>query len=377
MPPALDVYADGLREWLKSEFPAPASHANESTEQAVANGAEVMACLNGAGWNRYGWPSACGGLGGDARYRAVLYDLVAAADVALPEHVVAVETLAPALVRFAPHLAARWLPDYLAGRELWSQGFSEPEAGSDLAALRCSAIMAENGSDLILNGQKTWTSLGHLSQRVAVLCRTGTREERHRGLTLLMVDVDSSGVDVRPIRMANGRNEFSEMFFDDVRVPRERVVGEVGDGWRVAMYLLQFERGMYAWQRQAWLLARLRRLRSSPATARYSGLLGDVYQNVLALRSRSARSVRALARGADLGSAASVDKILLAHAEQTVLDAARAIQAPALEMGSEPEADGWRADWFYTRAASIYGGAGEIQRGILADRVLDLPRETR
>jgi alkylation response protein AidB-like acyl-CoA dehydrogenase len=155
----------------------------------------------------------------------------------------------------------------------------------------------------------------------------------------------------------------------------------VDQGWQVAMYLLQFERGMYAWQRQAWLLARVRALRADFALTMAGpesvGLLGDAYLSVLALRARTAETVRALAREEDVGPGASVDKVLLAHAEQTVLDAARALLAPTFEVDRGELAEQWRADWFYTRAASVYGGAGEIQRSILADRVLELPREPR
>lgn len=378
---SLDEYAAGLRQWLRAEFGDRAITGHRTTEQTVESDAGTMAKLHAAGWSRYGWPHDVGGLGGDARYRAVLYDLVGAAGVPIPHHVISLETLGPALVQFARHLAARWLPDALTGRELWSQGFSEPEAGSDLAALRCTAVRRDtpDGPGLVINGQKTWTTLGHVSQRIAVLCRTGALRDRHRGLSLVMVDLDTPGVECRPIRMANGRNEFSEVFFADAWVPMDRLVGELNQGWAVAMYLLQFERGMYAWQRQAWLLSRIRALRHRLAGAprEHAELLGDAHLSVLALRARTAETVRALAREDDVGPEASVDKVLLAHAEQTVLDCARVLLGPSLDLDGDDDAEGWRADWFYTRAASVYGGAGEIQRSILADRVLNLPREPR
>lgn len=346
----------------------------------MAHGRGLLADLHAEAWNRYGWPVETGGVGGDVRHRAVLYDELSRAGIPAPEQNVILETIGPPVVRFAPELAARFLPAYLRGEESWGQGFSEPEAGSDLASLRCRAVREPGGTHFVVNGQKTWMTLGHVAARIALLCRTGTPESRHRGLSMLLVDADAPGVTVRPIRMANGLNEVGEVFFDDVRVPADRLIGDVGEGWAVAMYLLQFERGMYAWMRQAVLFGLLSELCAQvPAAPRGDAAVrrtvGDAHLAIAALRARAHGTVERLARGETVGPDASADKVLLAHAEQTLLDAAHAMLGPRFALDGGAAAEHWRSTWFYTRAASIYGGSGEVQRGILADRVLALPRE--
>jgi len=351
-----------------------------SLEDSVEHGAALLARLYEGGWNRFGWPKEVGGLGGDVRHRAALYEQLALANVDPPEQNIILEVVGPALVHFAPALAARYLPRALRGDDVWCQGFSEPESGSDLAGLHCRAKRAEGG-DLVVDGQKTWTSFGHVADHILLLCRTGARESRSRGLTMLFADLSSPGVEARPITFANGRNEFAEVFFDGVRVPPDHVVGPVDSGWTVASHLLQFERGMYAWIRQALLSNRLRRLGSY---ARSAGLVDEVAQELLgtarlavaAVRARSTRTVDLLAQGSMVGAAASIDKLLLAAAEHAVFDAGRHVLSPAFELDeTEPGVAQWRAEWLYSRAASVYGGAAEIQRSIIADRILALPRE--
>lgn len=347
-----------------------------STELRSEHGAGLLRALHDEDWNRHGWPEDVGGVGGDVRYRAILYDELSRAGFPSPEQNVILETVGPPVVRFAPELAAKYLPGCLRGEEVWCQGFSEPEAGSDLASLRCRATA--EGDDFVVNGQKTWTTLGHLADRMALLCRTGAADSRHRGLSMLLVDMRSPGVTVRPIALANGLNEVSEVFFTDVRVPRQRLIGEVDGGWAVAMHLLQFERGMYAWMRQAVLLGLLCqlvghvRVREDSAARR---ALGNAHLAITVLRAKSGATVERLARDEDVGPGASADKILLAQAEQTLLDAARELLGGELELGEGAFPDHWRAAWFYTRASSIYGGSAEIQRSIIADRVLGLPKE--
>jgi alkylation response protein AidB-like acyl-CoA dehydrogenase len=377
------AYRQALREWISDHATAldrwRGVHQPTSVGQ-LREHAELMSLLFDAGWSRYGWPTAVGGLGGGELHRGTMYDELWAAGLPVPEPTFAVETMVPPVVHFAPALAAEFVPLYLSGREWWSQGFSEPEAGSDLAALRCRAVRDGPGpdADFVINGQKTWTSQVVGSARMALLCRTGTPESRHRGLSMLFVDLDSPGVTVRPIALASGREELGEVFFDDVRVPCSRLLGEVDGGWAVAMYLLQFERGMYAWLRQGFLLQRLEHLAATaaargPAEARR---LGHAVTTVMALRARSAHTLRQLASGETIGPGSSGDKILLATAEQLVHDLARELTWPAFELSDDAGSSQWRDDWWYSRAASIYGGSAEVQRGIVADHVLRLPKET-
>jgi alkylation response protein AidB-like acyl-CoA dehydrogenase len=362
----------GLGRWRRAHHP--------TVEDKLTEHAALMRLLNEAGWNRYGWPESVGGLGGDERHRAVYFDELTARDLPVPEQHLMLETLGPAAVRFAPALATRFLPAYLRGDEWWGQGFSEPESGSDLASLRCRA--ERTGEHYVISGQKIWTSHGATAHRLFCLVRTGTAESRHRGLSMLAVDTDTPGVTVRPIALASGRRELAEIFFDGALVPASRLVGAEGQGWTVAMYLLQWERGMYAWLASTVLLQRLRALRDQIARPgrRPDGAvrrIGQIYLDVIALRCRSAQTVGRLAGGDTVGPEASADKVLLATAEQNLYDAARDLLSPQVEVGDGGDLEEWRADWWYSRAATIMGGSAEVQRGILADRVLGLPKEGR
>ena len=201
-------------------------------------------------------------------------------------------------------LAAKHLPAYLSGAEWWGQSFSEPESGSDLATLRTRAV-DDGGGGFIVNGQKIWTSQGPTATRLLVLVRTGASESRHRGLSMIMVDADAPGVSIRPIALASGRRELAEVFFDDVRVPRERLVGELNGGWAVAMHLMQYERGMYGYAVLTKVLAELGRLREHMvirgATQAQRERFARVYVDVIAALARTATTVRKLADGVPVG----------------------------------------------------------------------------
>ncbi|MCA2247607.1 MULTISPECIES: acyl-CoA dehydrogenase family protein [Mycobacterium] len=357
-----------LQRWRGTHYP--------TTEDHMAEHAALMAQLFASGWSRYGWPQAAGGFGGDERHRAVLYDELSAAGVDVPEQQMLLEVLGPAVLHFAPDLAAEYLRAYLAGEEWWSQSFSEPDAGSDLAGLRCRA--RRDGDTYVVSGQKIWTSHGVTARRLIALLRTGTLESRHRGLTMIMIDTDTPGISIRPITLASGQNELSEVFFDDVVVPASRLVGAEGQGWQVAMFLLQFERAMYAWLSATVAARKLRDLRDTLAELPDGGVrrLGQCYADIVTLKARSAQTVRRLAAGEAVGPEASVDKILLATAETALHDLARDLMPCEFLFGDEPAAAHWRDDWWYSRASTIMGGSAEVQRGIIADRVLGLPKET-
>ena len=260
----------------------------------------------------------------------------------------------------------------LRGDEIWCQGFSEPDAGSDLASLRTKAV--RDGDDWVISGHKIWTSQVSVAQRCIALVRTGTPESLHRGLSMFLVDHDSAGFTSRPIRASTGRDEFGEVHFDEVRVAGDRLLAQEGEGWAIAMYLLQWERGMYPWQRQAALLGVLDRLVAGHAVDIDPGELADAYLAILPMRVSSRNTIRRLAAGESPGPEVSVDKVLLSRAEVTVHDLADAVLAGELELGDGTDAQAWRGEYLFSRAAPIYGGSVEIQRTILADRVLGLPR---
>src|ERR1700744_4053675 len=260
-------YRQDFRRYLRDLEPAGEwrAAAFTSAEDGLAHDAQVMARLHADGWNRYGWPETAGGLGGNEIHRAVYYEELGYAMLPIPAQHWTLETLGPALLKFAPRLAAAYLPGYLSGAEWWGQSFSEPESGSDLATLRTRAVADDDGG-FVINGQKIWTSQGPTATRLLALVRTGTPESRHRGLTMLMVDADAPGVTIRPIALASGRRELAEVFFDDVRIGRERVVGDAGGGWAVAMHLRQYERGMYGYAVLNKVLIEMGRLREDMVT---------------------------------------------------------------------------------------------------------------
>jgi alkylation response protein AidB-like acyl-CoA dehydrogenase len=351
-------------------------------EAQLANSRRLMNWLFDGGWVRWGWPEEVGGLGGSSIIRCEILERLALRGYEIPHHVQVLEVVGPAVVNHAPQLAATVLPGALRGDELWCQGFSEPEAGSDLAALRTKATPRDDGS-FIINGQKIWTSYGTHADRMVMLARTGPLTERHRGLVMLLVDLDTQGVERRPIALASGREELAEIFFTDVVVDADRLIGEVGGGWSVAMDLLQYERGTYAWMRMAMANNRLQKMLcqadvNSWAAERYaqSGLaVGQAYLHLAALRARTSGTLRRLAAHEIVGEQTSIDKVLLATAEQDVLDATETLINTEMLIGDEPIDERWREEWWYSRAASIYGGAREIQHSIIADRLLKLPKE--
>jgi len=367
---------DWAHEWRTTAF--------DTAEDELAYHATVMSRVYQAGWNRYGWPEAAGGFGGTEIHRAVYFEELAAAMLPVPEQHWTLEVLGPALIKYAPKLAAEYLPNYFSGAEWWGQCFSEPESGSDLAGLRCRA--ADDGTGgFVLNGQKIWTSQGPTATRFMVLARTGTPESRHRGLSTLMVDSDAPGVTVRPITLASGRRELAEVFFDDVRVPHERLIGDVGAGWGVVMHLMQYERGMYGYAVLTMALTELSRLRAAMdlhgASAVNRERFAQLYVAVVAAQARAATTVRALADGRMVGPESSIDKLLFAKAEKDIHDLTFDIRREWMIAGVGAEGGkelyAVRAKWWYTRAATIMGGTAEVQRGIIADHLLGLPKEKR
>jgi alkylation response protein AidB-like acyl-CoA dehydrogenase len=365
-----------LGEWLRTHgddhSAARAENEPVAIEDAMRADRAFQRALWDAGFTRHGWPESVGGSGGSAELRASIYEHLSLAGYRVPLPLSTLEVLGPVMVQVAPELCTRYLGACIRGDEVWCQGFSEPEAGSDLAALRCRAV--RDGDGWRVTGQKLWSSFGSLSDKSAALVRTGP--EGHRGISMFLIDLDSPGIEVRPTRASSDRNEFAETFFDDVFVPGDRVVGEVDSGWGIAMTLLQWERGMYAWQRQALLHARLAEAARAVAQPNPEEVraIADAWVRVTALRSAAARTVRRLATGENPGPEISVDKVLLATTEQAVEDLFRLLDPAGFVLG-ETERDALhRADWFYARMATIYGGAIEIQRSIIAERVLHLPR---
>jgi alkylation response protein AidB-like acyl-CoA dehydrogenase len=369
----LDEFRRSLDEWLSSSAPilAPSYEGAGTLAERMDQIAKVRRMSYDAGWARWGWPETVGGFGGSTLLRAYLSEAITERDLVDPGLYSMPEVLAPSVINFAPDgLAAALVPPLLRGDEVWCQGFSEPGTGSNLAALSCRSVREDDGWRV--SGQKLWTSLSQFAQRCVLLTRSGTAESAHRGLTALLVDMDTPGITVRPIETMDGEKEFAEVFFDDVLVPVGRTLGREGDGWAFAMDLLPYERSTALWQRAAWLYRRLGDLVQAAPPGIDDVELGEVIVLVSAFRARSRATQHRLASGQVLGPETSIDKVLLASAEQAVFDLASECLAAPIAIGDDPLGERWRAEFLYSRAASIYGGTAEIQRNIIARRLLDL-----
>jgi len=373
------VFRARLNTWLDEhhEDVAPPFEPPGTLDEQVAQMQRMKSVLYDAGWMRYGWPERVGGMGGSPMLRTELGAALAARDLTDPGLFSLIEVLAPTLIDFAPvELAAEFVPRLLSGAEIWCQGFSEPGSGSDLASLSCRAEPdgdPATASTWIINGQKVWTSLANYAQRCVLLTRTGAPDSRHRGITAFFVDMDTPGITVAPLEMINGLSEFAEVFFDDVAVPADRMLGEVNRGWEVAMSILPYERSSCFWQLIAHLYHRLEMLVAvAPDDDRSAEVIGDAYVALHALRARSRVTQHRLASGATLGPETSIDKVLVATTEQKVYDAARRLLPGVVELDDSASGHLWRSEYLYSRAATIYGGTYEIQRNIIARRLLDL-----
>ena len=325
-----------------------------------------------AGWARFGWPERVGGRGGSNLLRAYLAEALTARDLVEAGLYTLPEFLVPTMLDYAPpDLAAEMVPLVLRGDETWCQGFSEPGTGSNLASLACRATRTAGGWEV--TGQKVWTSLAQFAQRCVLLTRTGSPESAHRGITAFFVDMDSPGITVRPIETMHGVEEFCEVFFDGVVVPADRLLGEVDGGWSIAMDLLPYERSTALWQRAAYLQRRLQQLvHRAPPGSLDPADLGAVTELLWAFRARSRTTQYRLDAGEHLGAETSVDKVLVATAEQAVFELAGDALGTEIALGDDPASGLWRAEFLYARAASIYGGSAEIQRNIIARRLLEL-----
>ena len=243
--------ADEVRAFLSGEGFRSAELPHELDDRMAVLRRWQAACY-AAGYVGRAWPAEFGGGGRPPVEQIVVDQELAAAGAPEFVNVVGLEVLGPSLLRFGnDEQRRRYIPPILSAEEIWCQGFSEPEAGSDLASLRTRAV--QDGDTFVISGQKTWVSWGQYARFCGVLARTDDSVPRHRGISMLIVDMSSPGVEVRPMTQITGHAEFSELFLDDVVVPRENLLGELGDGWKIAMYTLGHERGTAALPRQVKL----------------------------------------------------------------------------------------------------------------------------
>ncbi|MFF0541883.1 acyl-CoA dehydrogenase family protein [Nocardia thailandica] len=337
--------------------------------------------LAAAGWTCLGWPREHGGRDASVRSQVIFHEEYARADAPARVSHVGEELLGPTLLAFGTEeQKQRFLPGVRSVSELWCQGYSEPGAGSDLAAVSTSARL--DGDRWVINGQKIWTSLAHVADWCFVLARTERGSTRHHGLSYLLVPMDQPGIEVRPINQLTGTSEFNEVFFDDAVTEAGLIVGEPGDGWRIAMGTLTFERGISTLGQQ---IRFERELADIEAMARRTGaaddpLLADRIDRAwVGLRVLRAHALRTMSDTGDAGGA-SVSKLLWANWHRGLGELAMAVQGAAglitdAEGGTDMNA--WQRLYLFSRADTIYGGSNEVQRNIIAERVLGLPREAR
>ena len=334
-----------------------------------------------AGLTCLGWPVEHGGRGLSVAHRVAFYEEYAIANAPAKVNHFGEELLGPTLIAFGtPEQQQRFLPRILDVTELWSQGYSEPGAGSDLANVSTTAVLDDD--EWVINGQKVWTSLAHWAQWCFVVARSEKGSKRHAGLSYLLVPLDQPGVEVRPIVQLTGDSEFNEVFFDDARTDADLVVGQPGDGWRVAMGTLTFERGVSTLGQQ---IVYARELSAVVELAKSTGAADDPLIRERLTRSwaglRAMRSYALATMDVEGGGQAAgkdnVSKLLWANWHRDLGEIAMDVQGKAGLVLAGGDFDEWQRLYLFTRADTIYGGSNEIQRNIIAERVLGLPREAR
>lgn len=359
-----------VRAWLAGHDPGPPP---EDYGARVRAQIEWQRALHGAGLVGLSWPRRFGGGGLDLAAEAVLAEELAG--TGMPELInrIGVYMIGPTLMDLGSEAQQeRFLPGMLDASELWCQGFSEPDAGSDLAAVRTVGRLRDG--ELVISGQKVWTSRAGIARWCAALVRTDRTESAHRGLSMAIVDMHAPGVTVRPLPQILNEPHFNEVFFDEARVPVEHVIGGLGAGWRVAMQMLGYERGLFVLERQIRLRNRLDELAATLAAegrASDPGVrrrVGAVAADLALLECQVYRTLAAQKAGALRPGATSVDKLLLSHAYQELFAAAADLLGPDVARAT----NAWTHDLLESRAVSIYGGTTEIQHGIVARRLLGL-----
>lgn len=339
------------------------------------------------GWTCIGWPEEHGGRGLSLMQQVIFHEEYARANAPARVNHLGEELLGPTLIAFGtPEQQQRFLPPIRAVEELWCQGYSEPGAGSDLANVTTKGRL--DGDHWVLDGQKVWTSLAQFADWIFVLARTEPGSERHRGLSLLLVPTRQDGVEIRGIEQLTGGAEFNEVFFTGARTDADLVVGEPGQGWAVAMGLLGFERGVSTLGQQVGFQ---RELDGVLELARATGAIDDpVLADRLAraraglevMRLNALRGLSAVSAGSDSsagGGAGSIAKLVWARWHRELGELAMQVAGPDALTASGPpyELDRWQRLFLFSRADTLYGGSDEVQRNILAERVLGLPAEPK
>jgi alkylation response protein AidB-like acyl-CoA dehydrogenase len=390
---AQQTFREEVRAWLEANVPREPLKPS-STEEGFAQHKAWEKTLYEGGYAAIHWPRAVGGRDADLVDTAIFQEEYARAGAPQRINVLGLGLAGPTLIAYGTdEQKQRWLPGILSCEDIWCQGFSEPDAGSDLANVKTTAV--REGDEYIVNGQKVWTSLGRYADWIFALVRTDRDAPKHKGITFLMIDMHTPGIEVRPIVQINSDAGFAEVFFTDVRVPVENVVGEEHDGWRVAMTTLGFERGTGLGTHVRFS----KDLQELVALVEAAGLADDpivrdrvaqLYAETEVYRHNMYRTLTRLAGGKPIGPEASLNKLYWSEMEARVFDTGLEVMGALAELGPKADAivaalgeqgaevwDHWHKQYWYSRAACIYAGTSEIQKNIISERVLGLPKEPR
>jgi alkylation response protein AidB-like acyl-CoA dehydrogenase len=370
------AFRDELRGWLRDNPPGEEPRGSEDEEYAWRR--DWQRRLHDGGWAGVHWPTEFGGRGASLTETAIFFEELGKAGAPLPANVLGLLLGGPTLMVWgSDEQKERYLPPILSAEEIWCQGFSEPDAGSDLAALKTRAV--KDDGHWVVTGQKVWTSGAQYSKWCMLVARTDTEAAKHKGLTYFLMDMDQAEITVRPLRQITGGAEFNELFIEEARIPDENVIGGVGNGWKVALTTLMNERAGLAF----FLQVRLRQMvdelfdkargNGSLDDPRIADRLGEMDVRTEVLRLMAWRGLSAIETYGQPGPEGSLTKWLWSDTNQQLTQlAADVIGADALTAGTP-----WAYELLRARGNSIEGGTTEILKNIVAERVMGLPRAGR
>jgi alkylation response protein AidB-like acyl-CoA dehydrogenase len=382
-------FRDELRTWLSANAP---KDWDERREESMESRFEYLKRwqhkLYDGGWAGISWPKEYGGRGASLMEQVVFWQEMALASAPPLANVLGLGIIGPTIIAFGTEAQKkRYLAKILSAEEIWCQGFSEPDAGSDLANVRCEAKL--DGDHYIVNGQKVWNSYGWAADWCELVVRTDPDVPKHKGLTVLLVDMKAPGVDVRPLRQMTGETEFNELFFHDVRVPAANVVGKVNEGWGVAMGTLMHERGTFGAGLQITYRRNMDRLIDFARTTQRNGRpaaedpvirqkLAQCYAEIEIMRCNQMRAFSRINSTGVPGPEGSIQKIFWSELNQRFQQIAQELLGPygQLEAGDPHAIDNgmWAYGYLRTRGNTIEAGTSEIQRNIIGHFVLGLPK---
>jgi alkylation response protein AidB-like acyl-CoA dehydrogenase len=395
-----EAYREKVRAFLAEKLPSGWGGMGRLDGQELTGFVtEWRATLYAAGMLAPGWPSEYGGGGLSALEQVIIAEEFAKAGVPTggPNDAFSIQMLGNTLLQWGTHeQKAHYLPRILSGDDTWCQGYSEPNAGSDLSNLGLKATL--DGDQWILNGQKIWTSAGHLADHIFTLARTDPDAPRHKGISFLLVDMRQPGIEVRPIKMISGESEFNEVFYTDAVTPKDHVVGGVNNGWAVAMSLLGFERGEAAatgpirFQAEVDRLLLLAKERGVADDPRIRQRLAECYTKVQIMRYNGMRVLTQFLGGHHPGPDAAIGKLYWSEYHKLVTELAVDILGmdALVPTGRKPSSSfstddagapnsswSWVGTFLNARAGTIYAGSSQVQRNIMGEMVLGLPKEPR